>query len=316
ARCKTAQIRRLAILCVGAALWAAACGSDGDDGSSADTGAPTSTGGTTATDEAAASTTEPDDSSTSTPPTDATTTTEFATVTSQVTGVALGGNSGGVGGTNEFSEVVRNADGSCEGWDGGTGGRWTQGLQNGANVTFLARDTDEVIGEGTITSSSAEDADPSDDNEQWQCSFAFSGSIAGDPDTFRIKVADLNPWVVFPDPARPGEWVTSVDTPKEADMVFECVEQEQGIERVERWNAVGTYWASGLASLCFSGLTIADVQAECRPRGIGSDHIIRVVRADDPSVVLEDANDILVNVEELEAYTPVIVFTAIGRACA
>ena len=305
-------------MCVGAALWAAACGGDGDDGSAADTNATASSDDTTsssATDAPVPGSTEPGGSSTAPAPTDATTTTQFATITSEVTGVALGGNSGGVGGTNEFSEVVRNADGSCEGWDGGTGGQWTQGLENGAAVTFLARDSDEIIGQGTITSSAAEDADPADDNEQWQCSFSFSGEVAGDPETFRIQVADLNPWVVFPDPARPGTWATSVDTPKEAGMILDCVEQAPDIEQVTDWNAVGNYWATGLASLCINGLTVADVQAECRPRGIGSDHIIRVVRADDPSVVLEDATR-PADVTQVAPYTPVIVFTAIGRACA
>ena len=68
--------------------------------------------------------------------------TTFAQVTSTVVGTAVAGNSGGVGAgqTNTFSEAVRNEDGTCSGWVGPGGQTWTEGLESGAPVTFLADD--------------------------------------------------------------------------------------------------------------------------------------------------------------------------------
>jgi hypothetical protein len=92
-----------------------------------------------------------------TTPTEPTPVETVPTVTVDVTGTAVAGNSGGVGKeqTQTLSETIRNDDGSCSGWEGpGDAGQWTQGLEVGAPVQILDPDTDEQIGNGSVTASS------------------------------------------------------------------------------------------------------------------------------------------------------------------
>ena len=63
-------------------------------------------------------------------------------VSTVVLGGVVGGSSGGVGedSTDSASEVVRNEDGSCTGWDGRRDGAWTADFAPGATVTILDAD--------------------------------------------------------------------------------------------------------------------------------------------------------------------------------
>jgi hypothetical protein len=237
-------------------------------------------------------------------------------VTVDVTGTAVSGNSGGVGRdqTNTLSETVRNEDGSCSGWEGpGDGGKWTQGLENGASVQILDRDTDEQIGDGSITSSAWADVDPGD-REQWNCTFVFEGTVSRDVESFKIKVADLQPWVTRPDPTRTGEFVASVDTEIEISRISSCTDHEPG-EPIFEWEVVGQFWADGLGSLCSNGLVIDQVNRACRPSTVASEYIMAVRSATDPNVVYEDASGLLVDVDTLQPDTKVVVDVATGRPC-
>ena len=246
------------------------------------------------------------------PPTTVATT--FATVTSQVVGTAVGGNSGGEGEdqTNTFSETIRNPDGTCSGW-GGPGGSWTQGLLSGASVVFFAADSDQQIGTGQLGTSSWSDVDPTE-NEQWNCTFPFTGEVDGTPDRFRIKVADLEPWSVGSDSTAPGAFVASVDTVARFD-VFDSCTTPPPVTEVQSWASVGEYWSNGIPTLCDSGLAVVDIERPCRPSGFGSDYIVAVTSADDPSIVFEDANGLLVDPAGLAPLTPVVVHVTTGRPC-
>jgi hypothetical protein len=236
-------------------------------------------------------------------------------VTSTINGTAVAGNSGGVGAdqTNSFSEAVRNDDGTCSGWAGPGGGAWTDGLVVGAPVRILDRETDEEIGTGSVVSASFTDVDPGD-REQWICNFTFSATVTGTPAEFQVAVADLAPWVARPDPTRPGEFVASVNTVADPSFFSQCTDDDFG-EEVTAWSAAGLFWSDGISSVCSNGLRIEALDRPCRPPGIGSDHVISVVRADDPSVVLEDTTGLLVDPATLEPGTAVIVRIATGRPC-
>ena len=238
----------------------------------------------------------------------------FAPVTSEVVGTAVGGNSGGEGEgqTNSFSETVRNPDGTCSGW-GGPGGRWTQGLLSGAPVVFFAADSDAQIGTGQLGTSSWSDVDPSD-NEQWNCTFPFSGEVEGTPDRFRIKVADLDPWLVRVDSTAPGAFVTSIDTTARFDVFPQCTDPGT-FTAVSEWAVVGEYWSNGIPTLCGQGLSVVDIERTCRPAEFGSDYIIAVTSADDPSVVFESRDGLLVDPADLAPLTPVAVHVTTGRPC-
>ena len=247
---------------------------------------------------------------TTVPPTQPT----FAPVTSQVVGTAVGGNSGGEGEgqTNSFSETVRNPDGTCSGW-GGPGGLWTQGLLSGAPVVFLSADSDAQIGTGQLGTSSWSDVDPSD-NEQWNCTFPFSGEVEGTPDRFRIKIADLEPWLARFDSTAPGAFVASIDTVARFDVFPQCTEPGT-FAQVSEWSVVGEYWSNGIPTLCGQGVSVVDIERPCRPEGFGSDYIISVNSADDPSVVFESRDGLLVDPAVLAPLTPVIVHVTTGRPC-
>jgi hypothetical protein len=300
-------------------LVAAGCGGDDEPADAdADTAAATTDGGTTA---------PPPDDTDDTSPTEVTpsptgdtggTTAPvetFPTVMTTVVGAAVGGSAGSVGpdSTDPFSEAVRNEDGTCSGW-AGPGGAWTQGLESGAPVVFLARDSDTQIGTGAIGTSRFEDV--GSDREQWNCIFPFEGTIEGTPESYRIKVADLPPWVVVPNAADPSQWIVSIDTTVQLDSFTECASPGDGLTAVAAWDSVGTYWSRGIPEqICGSGLAVAGVERSCRPSGIASEHILEVTRADDPAVVLEDASGRLVDPAALAPGTEVIVHIATGRPC-
>jgi hypothetical protein len=238
------------------------------------------------------------------------------TVRVDVTGTAVAGNSGGVGrdSTQPLSESIRNDDGSCSGWEGsGDAGLWTQGLEDGAPVQILDTDTGEHIGDGSITSSSWADVDPTD-HEQWNCTFVFKGSVSRAADAYKIKVADLQPWVARPDSTNPGQFVASVDTKIELFNVPSCTDHEAG-EEIFEWQAVGQFWADGLRSVCENGLVVDHINRPCRPPNVASEYVIAVRSAADPAVVYEDATGLLVDVSTLAPDTKVIVDVATGRPC-
>lgn len=236
-------------------------------------------------------------------------------VTSTINGTAVAGNSGGVGAdqTDSFSEAVRNEDGTCSGWDGPGGDAWTAGLEVGAPVRILDGTTNQEIGTGSVVSSSFTDVDPGD-REQWVCTFAFSATVTGAPTVFQVGVANLAPWVARADPTRPGEFVASVNTVADPAFFTHCTDDDFGVE-VTAWSAAGLYWSDGISSVCSNGLHIEALDRPCRPRDVGSDHVISVVRFDDPSVVLEDTSGLLVDPATLEPGTPVVVRIATGRPC-
>ena len=249
----------------------------------------------------------------STPSTAAATT--IPVVSSDIVGVAVAGNSGGVGEgeTDSFSEAIRNEDGTCSGWTGRDVDQpWTAGLESGASFVVLPRDGHVVIGQGTLGTSSfanmGTDAEP-----QWMCSFPFSGTVDGAPEEFLIKVGDLDPWLVRPDPTNPGQFVSSVNTVSSADYFPACTDQTAS--PVTPWNAVGTYWSVGLPNLCAAGLKIADIERPCRGPREGSDYVVKVVDAQDPSVVYEDDRGMQVDPGTLAPGTPVVVLIATGRPC-
>jgi hypothetical protein len=237
-------------------------------------------------------------------------------VTVDVTGTAVAGNSGGVGKdqTQPVSETIRNDDGSCSGWEGpGDAGQWTQGLEVGAPVQILDPDTDEQIGDGSVTASSWADVDPTD-NEQWNCTFVFEGTASRSADSFKIKIADLQPWVARPDSTNPGQFVASVDTQIELSRVSSCTDHEPG-EEIFEWRAVGDFWLDGLQSVCSNGLVVDQIKRPCRPPSVASEYVIAVRSAADPNVVFEDASGLLVDVATLAPDTKVIVDVATGRPC-
>ena len=304
-----------------AVVMMAACGeSTNDNASTTDESAATiGPNGTSGPDQ-----TQPTDTSVSpstpqsTDPqaTEATQVETVPTVTVDVTGTAVAGNSGGVGRgeTQTLSESIRNDDGSCSGWEGpGDAGQWTQGLEVGAPVQILDFDTGEHIGDGTVTSSSWADVDPTD-QQQWNCTFVFEGTASRSADSYKVKVADLQPWVARPDPTHPGQYVASVDTRIELARVSSCTDHEPG-ETIFEWESVGQFWVDGLKSVCGNGLVVDQINRPCRPPTVASEYVISVRSAADPTVVYEDAGGLLVDVATLAPDTTVIVDVATGRPC-
>ena len=235
-------------------------------------------------------------------------------VTSDIVGAASAGNSGGIGedNTDSYSEAIRNEDGTCSGWAGrDVPEPWTDGLVSGAPFVILARESDDVLGRGTLGTSSF--VDVGGDQEQWVCFFPFSATVTGQPAEFRIKVADLDPWVVRSDPTQPGTYVASVNTVASADYFSECTDPD--VFEVFEWRAVGRYWSDGIKNLCSNGLKIAKIERPCRGRGEGSDYVTKVTDAADPNVVYEDADGLRVDVATLPPGAPVIVSIATGRPC-
>ena len=237
----------------------------------------------------------------------------FARVTSIVVGTAVGGSTGEEDQSVPFSETIRNGDGSCVGrTDDVEGGVSTEGLESGASVVFLDIDEDVEIGTGTIDDSSW--SDPSDGGEQWICVFSFSGEIEGEPDSFRIKVGDLEPWEVTRDLERPDEWIASVNSVADPDLVDECANPTAEI--TGDWGSVvGQYWNDGFTTLCFWGFKVANVERPCRPPGFGSDRIAMVTNADQSEVYEDEEGNILVAGSELPLSTELTVFVTTGEPC-
>jgi hypothetical protein len=235
-------------------------------------------------------------------------------VSSDIVGVAVAGNSGGIGAdqTDSFSEAVRNEDGSCSGWAGrDVTPPWTQGLESGAPFFILARESGTILGEGTLGTSSFVNVGV--DNEQWVCLFPFAATIDGNPQEFMIKVANLDPWLVRPDPSQPGSFVSSVNTVASAEKIPECA--TPGTGPITEWDAVGQYWSDGLQSLCSAGVTVADIERPCRGPREGSDYVVKVVSATDPNVVYEDDRGLQVDPATLAPGTQAVVLIATGRPC-
>lgn len=307
---RTTQLVAVRIVaCVGFLIGVSACGSSA--GRSADDPTTTISADTLPAETLVESSIVVAGGPTETPPLDT-----LAASTVTVVGTAVGGNSGGEGegSTNRFSEVVRESDGSCHGWAGpGDAGAWTTGLEQGAPVTFLARETNDVLGSGTIGASRAVAVDTGG-VERWMCTFEFTAELTGSPESFRIKVADLEPWVARPDSSRPGAFVASVNTEASFALFSECTDPQYG-ESVFDFTVVGQYWSDGIPSVCFAGLDVVGIDRPCRPPTIASDHIIAVLDANDPTIVFEDESGLQVDLSTLTPGAKAIVVVATGRPC-
>lgn len=292
---------------------AVACGQS--NGTASPTVAATETTAASAGTDASSSTSPVDSATQTTAPNTQPAT--VPTVTVDVTGTAVAGNSGGVGKdqTQTLSESIRNEDGSCSGWEGpGDAGLWTQGLEKGAPVAILDGGSGEQIGSGSITSSAWTDVDPSDDRDQWDCAFVFEGTVNRETNSLKIKVADLQPWVARPDPTNPGKFVASVDTKIELSRVSACTDRVAG-DPIFEWSSVGEFWADGFGSICGGGLIIDHINRLCRPPTIGSEYVIAVRSAADQSVIYEDSDGLHVDPSTLAPDTKVVVDVATGRPC-
>lgn len=309
------MIRTFAALAV--ITLAAGCGGSTNDGAApaSETAATPEPNGTSNPDQTTAAT-DSTGTQSATQNTDAPPVETVPRVTVDVVGTAVAGNSGGVGKdqTQTLSESIRNDNGSCSGWEGpGDAGRWTQGLEVGASVQILDRQTGEHIGDGSITSSSWADVDPSND-EQWNCTFVFTGTASRSADSFKIEVAELQPWLARPDPTNPGQYVASVDTNIELSRLSSCTDREAGLA-ISEWQSVGQFWVDGLNTLCANGLVVDQVKRPCRPPNVASEYVIAVRNAADPTVVYEDGGGLRVDVTTLQPDTKVIVDVATGRPC-
>jgi hypothetical protein len=239
-------------------------------------------------------------------------------VSTVVLGGVVGGSSGGVGedSTDSASEVVRNEDGSCTGWDGRRDSGWTADFAPGATVTILDAATEEEIGSGEIVEGLAENV-ATDDGEQWQCWLRFEASTTRPAGEYAIRVGNARPVSLAADPTRPGFVIGSISTPADSLSLDACTQDNSSLQSVGDWSAVGQYWTNGVSSLCFAGLTVPDgaIQRTCRPEGIASDQVVSVVDARDPSIVYDDLSGLQVDPTSLEVGTPVIVYLSNGIPC-
>src|SRR5690606_28584692 len=121
-----------------------------------------------------------------------------------------------------------------------------------------ARDADVQIGTGTLGTSRWEDVGT--DREQWNCIFPFEGEVEGEPEAFRIKVADLPPWLVRRDSTDPSRWVVSIDTVARFDVFEECTAPDRSPSEVFAWDSFGVYWSRGIPQICGAGLTVVDIE--------------------------------------------------------
>jgi hypothetical protein len=239
-------------------------------------------------------------------------------VTSTVAGSAVAGNSGGIDeeGTDELSEVIRLADGTCVGWASGRAGigTWTQGLAAGAKITVLDA-KGATIGTGRIGRSEAKNVGPNS-RDEWVCSFSFSATIRGPvPESFRIRVAALPAMVARRDPDQPSLFVASVSTVADPKLIESCGQLPAA--EISLWSpAVGEYWSDGFNQICFAGVAIAKVERTCRPRTIGSDRVVAVLSAKNPATVYEDATGMKIDdVTSLGAQPKVLVRVSNGQPC-
>jgi hypothetical protein len=292
-----------------------ACGTGG--GSSAgttavDTSAPPDSTPTTLSAVTLAPTSAPSPSAPSTSPAPTPPPTTLPVATTTFVGLVVGGSGGGVGQdqTDTLSEVVRDEDGSCAGWDG-PGGGWTAGVRDGGEVVvFDVAEGGEPIATGHLGAGRAVDVDPP--NEQWQCELGVTIDRVPKTDRYFVEVGGL-PRVE----ARPGgpdrALVIPVNTQARADELSACVE-EQLPETVGEWSSVGQYWSQGLPSICSAGLRITRVERVCRPPDIASDRVVAVVAANE-GTVLENGDGLQVDVSTLEPGTLVIAQVSSAYPC-
>ncbi len=125
------------------------------------------------------------------PPTPSPTTAPATTLpvaTATFVGLVVGGSGGGVGEgqTDTLSEVVREEDGSCAGWDG-PGGGWTAGVKDGGEVKVFAESKGgKALANGHLGPGRAVDVDPP--NEQWQCELGFTIDAVPKADHYFVEV--------------------------------------------------------------------------------------------------------------------------------
>lgn len=235
-----------------------------------------------------------------------------------VLGGIVGGSSGGVGegSTDSASEVVRNEDGTCSGWDGRQGGGWTSAIQSGTPVALLDAGTGEVLGTGVFATSWTENvaSEGGRSDEQWQCWFPFEITASRPAEQYALVVEGLEPWLLAPNPRHPGEQVAPIATPVDPSAASGC-EGGELPESVSEWSSVGQFWNNGMSSICFAGLTIADVRGSCSPQGIASDRIVSVVDAENRDLVYEDVQGLVVDPSTIVPGTPVVVTISTGVPC-
>lgn len=332
---------RRGLLTVGSSLLLfAACSSDRDAGPIRQPGKVTSTstagtaisGGTGST----ASGSAPAEGTHGSAPTatGATAETSSTVATAQITVLAVAGSAGEVEPagppyalTNLFSEAVRLANGTCVGWADSPAGS-TAGLAVGAPVTVLDAVLNQEIGTGSVTASRWED--PSGGGNQWQCVFEITATVTGTPAEVRVKVGSLEIWTARPLAATPGTFVASVSSDASIGLIASCpavpTEPDPTTSApssssttvapaptaapvlVSGWNAVGQYWARGVAALCEAGLPVIAIARPCRPPTAGSDYITGVVDATDPTASYANGAGV-------PAGTQLTVIVATGRPC-
>ena len=288
-----------------------ACGGGGGSAAATTRPAPSTAGDTTPTTLAAvmlAPTTSPP---TASPPTAAPAPTTLPVATATFVGLVVGGSGGGVGEgqTDTLSEVVREEDGSCAGWDG-PGGGWTSGVKDGGEVKVFGESKGgKVLATGHLGPGKAVDVDPP--NEQWQCELGFTIDAVPASDHYFVEVGGLPRVEARPGPG--GALVIPVNTEASADRLSECVD-EQLPESVGEWSSVGQYWSQGFPSICSAGLRINEVQRVCRPPSIASDRVVAVLAASDKTV-LENGDGLQVDVASLEVGTLVIAQVSTAYPC-
>ena len=224
---------RRALLGAGSLLvLLSACGGGG--GSAADTTAPGSSTpvDTTPTTLAAVTLAPTTASATTATATTAAAPTTLPVATATFVGLVVGGSGGGVGEgqTDTLSEVVREEDGSCAGWDG-PGGGWTAGVKDGGEVKVFGESKGgKVLATGHLGPGKAVDVDPP--NEQWQCELSFTIDAVPKSDRYFVEVGGLPRVEARPGPG--GALVIPVNTQASADRLSECVD-EQLPDAVGEW---------------------------------------------------------------------------------
>ena len=158
-------------------------------------------------------------------------------VSTVVLGGVVGGSSGGVGedSTDSASEIVRNDDGSCTGWDSRRDDAWTADFTPGATVTILDADTDEEIGSGKILEGVAENV-ATDGGEQWQCWLRFEAAATRPAEQYAIRVGDARPVPLTTDPTRPGFVIGSISTPADSLALDACTQDNSSLQSVGDWS--------------------------------------------------------------------------------
>ena len=254
-------------------------------------------------------------------PSEATTaTTAPAKVTVVIIGTVNGGQAGGsgVGSTDSASEMVREEDGTCQGWDGRRdSGLWTQDVKGGTPIVIVDGKSGSELGKGTLAAGKAENV-ASGSDEQWQCTFAFNVPSVTKANSYAVKVGRHGPWPLQVDPTQAGAFAVSVSTVASSQGIDDCDPTLPLPTEVGTWRAVGQYWNNGIGSVCAAGLRVPakdGVGRPCRPAGIASDRGVSVVNKVNPKLVYEDASGLKVDPKTLKPGTEVVVNVATGIAC-